>query len=144
MERLSSKINTKEIVNCLMSSFRRSLLEIEFDLFELSKPIRFPISPNMDLETEKTRINHLPECWIGNSRVMLRDSSRLDMVAVGYTVNHFRRRVIQLECQFCEGCSPDLLQNLNMDNPMRNSLINLANFRKVQIRQDFLKNHNEK
>ncbi|MDO8599870.1 MAG: hypothetical protein Q7R44_00450 [bacterium] len=142
MERFR-QINLKDkgikLLNAVVSVAKKFDQEVSWDLFESQKTIKIPLPKEIDLEAEKALITHIEECWVGNTRVMIRESLRLEPVMGGFgTFSPALARSMQLECQFCEGCSPNLLQQPHLKE-VRKDLLTLGNAQREKAKQKWMK-----
>lgn len=142
MERLrqvSIKNMGKNLLNAVISAAKKFDQDISWDLFESQKSVRFPLPEGIDLEAEKDRITHTEECWVGNTRVMIRESFRLEPVMGGVgTFSPALARSMQLECQMCEGRGPNLLQESHLQ-VIRKGLLTFGNIQREKARQERMK-----
>ena len=142
MERLR-QVNIKDkgikLFDAVVSVAKKFGQDLHWDLVESQEWKRFPLPEEIDLEAEKVNIVHREECWVGVTRIMLRESFTTEVIAGGgYTVSSALRRVMQLECQLCEGRGPNLLQEPHLQG-IRKDLLVFGNAQREKAKQEWMK-----
>lgn len=135
---INIKDRGKKLFKTVFSAAKKFDQDVSWDLWESGKMRRLPLPGGIDLEAEKNKIVHLEECWVSSTRVMLRESFRLDAVAAGYSVVPTITRIMQLECQWCEGCGPNLLQEHHLQN-VRKDLLAFGNIQREKAKQEWIR-----
>lgn len=137
---LNIKDKGKRLFKAVVSAAKEFDQGVSWDLWESGKMTRMPLPEGIDLEAEKERIVHEENCWVGNTRVMIRESFDVGLppVPTGYSITTSFVRTMQLECQMCEGRGPNLLKEPHLQG-IRNSLLTFANEQRERARQEWMK-----
>lgn len=112
MERLR---NLGKIINRFVAGSSSEAAKFDKGVsWDSSQPIRFQLPSGLNLEMEKKDIEHGNDCVVDSLLVIKHAfESRLVINGNGWgsaiPASVETERVIQLECVFCKGCSPNIL-----------------------------------